>query len=390
MSIGAETFIDACVGRGYDFFTGVPCSFLTPLIDGVIGSPKLTYVGATSEGEAVGVAAGAWIAGRKTVVMCQNSGFGNIVNPLTSLNRPFRVPTLVVSTWRGQPGLEDEPQHEQMGRIITGLIECLELRWRLFPEATGDVDAVVREVTAAMEAGRLPFVLLMRQGTVAAGRTSPCPVPRTPAGTWRDARRNAGRDVFRTDALRVVLEACPRESFFVATTGMTGRELFALRDQPNNFYTVGSMGCASAIGLGLALGCRTDMDGVLVPPTVVLDGDGAALMKLGNLATIGRHRPERFVHVVLNNGVHDSTGGQATSGGVVDFAALAVACGYASGVRVDDAPGLGDALALACASPGPHLVEMTIRPGSPRGIGRPTLTPVEVIDRFRATVRGQR
>ena len=134
MTVTAARFIDACAVRGYDFFSGVPCSFVRSLINGVILSPHLRYVGASSEGEALGITAGAWMAGRKTVAICQNSGFGNMVNPLTSLNRPFSIPTLIVTTWRGQPGLNDEPQHEQMGRQLIPLIECLELPWQYFPE----------------------------------------------------------------------------------------------------------------------------------------------------------------------------------------------------------------------------------------------------------------
>src|SRR5579859_7820281 len=125
--ITADAFIAAARARGFDFFTGVPCSFLTPLINGVLSDRSLRYVGAASEGEAVAIAAGAWLAGRRTIVMCQNSGLGNAVNPLTSLNAPFRIPTLLVTTWRGQPGLADEPQHEVMGQITHDLISLMGL-----------------------------------------------------------------------------------------------------------------------------------------------------------------------------------------------------------------------------------------------------------------------
>src|SRR3954469_11016913 len=119
--ITADQFIDAAGARGFDFYTGVPCSYLTPLINGVLSSRALRYVGAASEGEAVAIAAGAWLAGRRTVVMCQNSGLGNAVNPLTSLNAAFNIPTLFITTWRGQPGVPDEPQHVLMGQITQDL-----------------------------------------------------------------------------------------------------------------------------------------------------------------------------------------------------------------------------------------------------------------------------
>jgi phosphonopyruvate decarboxylase len=382
MSVSAAAFIDACTERGYDFFAGVPCSFIRALINGVITSPRLTYVGGASEGEVLGITSGAWIAGRKTVAMCQNSGFGNMVNPLTSLNRPFGIPTLLITTWRGEPGVKDEPQHEQMGRILRPLIECLELSAHDFPEHERDIAPALDRAAGETERTRTPVVLVMRKGAVDEGAEIGDPVARPPDGVAQDRRRGAVT-LSRTDAIRIVRDAVPEQAPIIATTGMTGRELFALGDRPNQLYTVGSMGCASAIGLGLALGRRNP---AAAPPTLVLDGDGAALMKLGNLATIGHERPQRFVHVVLNNGTHDSTGGQHTAAANVDFAAVAVACGYANGTRVDDADGLAAAIAGAAGGSGPYLVEVSIKPGTPEGIGRPTLTPREVIDRFRATV----
>ena len=389
MSIPTRSFVDACARRGYDFFTGVPCSFLTPLINAVIADPALTYIGATSEGEALGVAAGAWIAGRKTVALCQNSGLGNMVNPLTSLNRPFRIPTLLLTTWRGEPGLKDEPQHEQMGRIIMPFLECLELPWRLFPEKEEEVEEIVSLAVAEAESSRRPFVLIVRRGALADGPPAPSPASAHRLGVVRDLRAGGPPRLTRTDALRAVLEACPPATAFIATTGMTGRELFVLRDQATNFYTVGSMGCASAIGLGLTLGRRPAWtSSPAAPATVVLDGDGAVLMKMGNLSSIGHYRAPGFVHVVLNNEAHDSTGGQATAASTVDFASVAASCGYASGTRVDYGPGLLEALRDALGRPGPHLIEVAIRPGSPRGIRRPTLTPEQIVDRFRRAVGG--
>ncbi len=381
MTIAAQTFIDAADARGYDFFAGVPCSFVKPLINAVIESPKLRYLGGASEGEVLGITTGAWIAGRHTVAMCQNSGFGNMVNPLTSLNRPFGVPTLLIVTWRGEPGLGDEPQHEQMGRILQPLIECLELSWQYFPDATQDVDRVIGEACEEAEATRRPVVLIMKQGTVAAGAEIPEPVTQSLDGVARD-ERTGQRQPTRLEALRAALDVFPSGAPIVATTGMTGRELFAVCDRPNHLYTVGSMGCASAIGLGIALGYRQPAP----PPVLVLDGDGAALMKLGNLSTVGRERPGRFVHVILNNGTHDSTGGQHTAGSSVDFAAIAAASGYRTCLRVDNVAGLRDGIERALSADGPHLIEVLIQPGSTPGIGRPTLTPRQVIDRFRAAV----
>src|SRR5262245_1967284 len=137
--IDANAFINAAAVRRFDFYSGVPCSFLTPLINRVASNRHITYVGATSEGEAIAIAAGAWLGGRRTVVMCQNSGLGNAVNPLTSLNWPFRIPTLLIVTWRGQPGLADEPQHALMGEITGALLDTMRIPHRAFPTLAGGV-----------------------------------------------------------------------------------------------------------------------------------------------------------------------------------------------------------------------------------------------------------
>src|SRR5215207_9898368 len=142
--ISAAAFIDQLRQLNYSQYAGVPCSFLKPFINYVIADPRSNYIGAASEGEAVGITLGAYLAGRKSVTMCQNSGLGNMVNPLTSLNYPFRVPTLLIATWRGQPGLKDEPQHEQMGQIMHQLLETLEIPWRAFPTEESEIAAVIR------------------------------------------------------------------------------------------------------------------------------------------------------------------------------------------------------------------------------------------------------
>src|SRR5215213_393728 len=154
--IEAAAFIEHLRGLGYSQFAGVPCSFFTSFVNYVIDDPRLDYIGATSEGEAVGITMGATLAGRKTATMCQNSGLGNMVNPLTSLNYPFRIPTLLIITWRGQPGVKDEPQHEQMGRIMHGLIETMEIPWRPFPTEESEIAAMMAEAEASMKERQRP------------------------------------------------------------------------------------------------------------------------------------------------------------------------------------------------------------------------------------------
>jgi phosphonopyruvate decarboxylase len=181
--------------------------------------------------------------------------------------------------------------------------------------------------------------------------------------------------------LERVLAAVPDTLPIVVTTGKAGRELFTLGDREQHLYQVGSMGCASPMGLGIALctGART----------LVLDGDGAALMKLGSMATIGAYAPRGLIHVLLDNGVHDSTGGQRTVSDGVDFAAIALACGYREAYVCDDAPGFDIAFARALAADGPTLVHARIQPGSMAKLGRPTIAPHEVAKRFRGFLAAQ-
>src|SRR5215210_1620492 len=161
--IDASDFFAEAARAGFDFYTGVPCSFLTPLINGALSSPGLAYVGAASEGEAVAIAAGAWLAGRQTVVMCQNSGLGNAVNPLTSLNAPFRIPTLFITTWRGEPGINDEPQHEVMGRITQDLLSLIGVENAPFPHRADEIAPAFLRAAAAMATTQLPFGWVMRK-----------------------------------------------------------------------------------------------------------------------------------------------------------------------------------------------------------------------------------
>jgi len=179
--IDADAFLDAAAGRGTQFYTGVPCSYLTPLINRVASRRGTPYVGAASEGEAVAIAAGAWLGGKGTAVMMQNSGLGNAVNPLTSLNHPFRIPTLLVVTWRGEPGHTDEPQHALMGRITGALLDTIEVPHGAFPQTAAEVAPALDAAAAAMAAGR-PYALVMHQGSVREDGLDEPPRPALPPG----------------------------------------------------------------------------------------------------------------------------------------------------------------------------------------------------------------
>lgn len=372
--IQADRLLAEAKARGFDFFTGVPCSFLTPIINTAISDRETSYVGAASEGEAVAIASGAWLAGKQTVVMCQNSGLGNTVNPLTSLNHPFQIPTLMFVTWRGQPGLGDEPQHELMGQITDVLIRDIGIGCTHLPDEEGAVVTALDAAQTAMQETNLPYAFIVAKGTVADADLDQVELVAPPIGDYTDLQKGGTRGT-RYQTLERIVANAPTQAAIIATTGKCGRELFTIEDRDQHLYQVGSMGCASAMGLGVALNVDR--------PVVVLDGDGAALMKMGSLATIGAQAPKNLVHIILDNGVHDSTGGQATVSPIVDFARVALACGYRTGTVIDDLEGFDRAFSAAMTSDGPHLVHARIAPGSLSKLGRPTVKPPEVARRFK-------
>jgi phosphonopyruvate decarboxylase len=376
--IEARHFVEAARERGFEWWAGVPCSFLTPFINYVLQDPSLRYVSMANEGDAVALVAGATLGGRRGVSMMQNSGLGNAVSPLTSLTWTFKLPQLLIVTWRAQPGVHDEPQHALMGPITPGMLETMEIPWELFPSETSAIGPALERAVAHMDSTGRPYALVMQKGTVAPYALKAREgAPARPRGEvmLEPLRLAPSSRASRQDALREVIARTPVGSTAVlATTGFCGRELYAIEDRPNQLYMVGSMGCVTPLALGLAL-ARPDLR------VVALDGDGAALMRLGAFATVGAYGPRNLLHLLLDNGVHDSTGGQATVSAGVSFAEIAAACGYASSLETDDVSRIGAWLGEPPAD-GPKFVRLFTRPGSPDGLPRPSVTPIDVRTRL--------
>jgi phosphonopyruvate decarboxylase len=380
VSLAPARVFEELSALGVESFAGVPCSQLDGLLR--LASRDARYVAASSEGEAVAVAAGAWLGGQLGCVLMQNSGLGNAVNPLTSLACTFGLPLLLVVSHRGHDG-QDAPQHELMGRITQPLLELLELPWRPLPAEPEAADETLAwAVTEALERSR-PAALVVAPGTFA--HDEPCDAPTSQHGA--DARAAdptptesvehtpTGSLPARMDALRALVDALPTDTLVVATTGMSSRELAHVEDRWSHFGMVGSMGCAPGLGLGLARarpGRRV----------VVVDGDGALLMKLGSLATVAHHAPANLTHVVLDNGCYESTGGQPCPTSRVDFVGLARAAGYAEARALPHAEALGNALRDTAAK-GPRLLHLSIA-GGRAGVGRVPRSPLQVRDAFRA------
>jgi phosphonopyruvate decarboxylase len=375
--ISAGRFIDSARQHGFTLYTGVPCSYLKPFINYVIDASELRYIGAANEGDAVAIAAGAELGGVRSVVMFQNSGLGNAVNPLTSLTWTFRIPVLLIATLRGEPGGEpDEPQHELMGQVTTRMLELMEIPWAYFPADEAEIDGVLERALAHMDREARPYALVMRKGSVRKTDLRSAPDTRP-----RAAYRGVAAQPYcqREDMLRAVQELVSPDDILIATTGYTGRELYACEDRPNQLYMVGSMGCATSLGLGLAVACPDRR-------VIVLDGDGAALMRPGGMATVGYERPPHLTHLLIDNGIHESTGGQSTVSQSIDFPTLAAACGY---------PRVGVAATPAQLSayfqpppPGLTFVHVPVFPGIASDLPRPSIRPHQVASRLRAHLAG--
>ncbi len=380
--IEARDFIEAARERGFGWYAGVPCSYLTPFINYVVQDPSLRYLSMANEGDAVALIAGATLGNGGApcgVAMMQNSGLGNAVSPLTSLTWTFRLPLLLIVTWRGQPGVADEPQHALMGPITPAMLTTMEIPWELFPAERSGLGAALDRARAHFRESGRPYALVMPKGCVApyALEAEARPAHRAaPTGAVLERHRHAPEArSSRRAALQAVVAHTPLASTVVlAATGFCGRELYALADRPNQLYMVGSMGCVAPLALGLAL-ARPDLT------VVALDGDGAALMRLGAFATVGAYGPPNLRHLLLDNGVHDSTGGQATVSPSVSFAEIAAACGYASALETDDVARIADWLRAPAIS-GPGFARLLIRPGTPHDLPRPSMSPVDVKQRL--------
>lgn len=335
--INADQFCDELFNRNIAFVAGVPCSCFSGPIERLTG--KGCYVPAANEGAALALAAGAAVAGARSAVIAQNSGLGNLINPLTSLHMTYAIPVVVFMSLRGWPDpRRDEPQHAVMGTSTHRLLDAIDVaHWTLGQDATSMID-VLDAAEQELAAGR-PAFILVEKGAVETYRSE-------------SSQRDSGL-LTRAQALATLM---PRLAGLpvVSTTGYTSRELFANGDAATHFYMQGSMGHASSFGLGLALAAPTN------PTVVILDGDGAALMHLGTLSTIGAQAPLALLHVIFDNHSYESTGAQSTTSATTDFAALACAAGYASAQTCHTAGDIEAAIAAALTQPGPHLVVIPV------------------------------
>lgn len=363
--LSPKIFIESLAAKGIDFFAGVPdsllknvCAFISDTLD------DRHNIIAANEGAAVGLAAGHYLAtGHIPCVYMQNSGEGNAINPLASLTdkEVYGIPVLLVIGWRGEPGVHDEPQHVKQGKITLPLLDAMGIRHEILSqdetEFRSQLDGAVRHMSETGEA----FAFIVRKNTF-----EPYTLQRHEVNEY---------PLSREEAIQKVAAGLSAKDVIVSTTGMISRELFEYRTaqgqgHERDFLTVGSMGHASQIALGIALE-KTDRR------VWCFDGDGAALMHLGSVAIIADKAPENFVHVIFNNGAHDSVGGQPTVGLKVNLAGIAKAAGYKDAVSVTTAEDLGSTLKVLKTMRGPVLLEVRVHRGNRKDLGRPTTTPIQ-------------
>lgn len=313
--VSVKTFVEALRESGVSFFTGVPDSLQKSFCAYLTDNCAERHVIAANEGGAVGLAAGYYLAtGSPALVYMQNSGQGNAVNPLASLADPdvYSIPMVLLIGWRGEPGAKDEPQHVKQGKVTISLFGTLGVPTEVLPDDDVAAADMARKMVEKAKAGSRPVALVVRRGLFAEYKL-----------------QNKKPDIAalpREQAIEDILKSLPAGAVVVSTTGMISREVYETRERlgqnhSRDFLTVGSMGHAIMIALGIA---RAQPD----RKVYCLDGDGASIMHMGNMAIAGQSGCGNLTHIVFNNAAHDSVGGQPTVGGAIDLTAIAVACGY--------------------------------------------------------------
>ncbi|MBM4127672.1 MAG: phosphonopyruvate decarboxylase [Nitrospira sp.] len=368
--LNPQEFVDCLKKNGVNFFTGVPDSLLKELCSCIAHTSRLgEHVIAANEGGAVALALGYHLATRNIpLVYLQNSGLGNVVNPLLSLvdEEVYSVPMLFVIGWRGEPGVHDEPQHKKQGRVMVPMLEAMEIPYAVVGADPDIAETIVKDAVAHVRKTSGPFALVIKKG-IFSGYTASRPM-------------KTEFPLSREEAIQQVIDVLEERDVVVSTTGMPSREVYEYRTKrgvghQRDFLTVGGMGHASQIALGIAL---------QKPERSVycLDGDGALLMHMGGLALVGTLKPNNYKHIVLNNGAHDSVGGQPTVALDIDILDIARAAGYQRVARARTESELQSCLQDLTCSPGPSLLEIQVRCGSRKDLGRPETTPIQNKDAF--------
>ena len=362
--ISPKFFIDELDRYGIDYFAGVPDSLLKSICGYIADNMDARHnIITANEGAAVALAAGYHLAtGKVGVVYMQNSGEGNAINPLASLvdKEVYNIPILLLIGWRGCPGVQDEPQHVKQGKVTTGLLNIMGVNYDVLSKEENKAAKQILKAVEAVKRNEV-YALIIEKDTFN-------------AYTLQNVERN-NFTMSREEAIQTVVAALGEADTIISTTGMISRELFEYRTAMNqgherDFLTVGAMGHASQIALGIALE-KQDRK------VWCFDGDGASIMHMGSMAIVANKAPQNYVHVVFNNGAHDSVGGQPTVGLKIDIPAIAKAMGYKHVYDVDTKEGLQELIGEIKVQEGPIFLQACVKQGNRKDLGRPTTTPIQ-------------
>ena len=356
---------------GADFYTGIPDSQLKALCNYLMneyGTDPEHHVIAANEGNCTALAAGYHLAtGKIPVVYMQNSGEGNIINPVASLmnDKVYGIPCIFIVGWRGEPGIHDEPQHIYQGGVTVKLLEDMDIRTFVISKETTEDEVASKMVEF--------------KGILAQGKQVAFIVRKGALEFDGNVKYANDKTMLREEIVRHIT-AISGEDMIVSTTGKASRELFEIREanhqtHATDFLTVGSMGHSSSIALGIAF---------QKPKTKIwiIDGDGAVLMHMGSMAVMGANAPKNIVHVVINNSAHETVGGMPTVAGKIDVVKIAEGCGYPNAVSVDNFENLDKALTEAKDKNELSLIEVKCSIGAREDLGRPTTTAKENKENF--------
>lgn len=358
-------FYDLLMNNGTDFFAGVPDSLLKNFCAYVTdNAPAEKHIISANEGSATALATGYHLAtGKIPMIYMQNSGEGNMVNPLLSIADPdvYSIPMLIVIGWRGEPGVHDEPQHVKQGKVTCELLDAMKVPYEVLSENEADLPAQFEKAYSYIRENNAQYAFVIRKGTFDDYKL----VNNIPV----DGKMT------REEAIEKIMLSADESTAFVSTTGMASRELYELRDKhgmshEKDFLTVGGMGHASQIALSIAMQKKDRQ-------VYCIDGDGASIMQMGGMATIGTRAPSNMIHFVLNNGAHDSVGGQPTVGRQIDLCAIAAGCGYENVLKVETPEELDAALNDSESKSKLTFVEVLVTKGARKDLGRPKSTPKE-------------
>jgi phosphonopyruvate decarboxylase len=364
--ISPENFYSILTKHGINFFAGVPDSLLKSICGYIADHvPQHNNIIAANEGNAVALACGFHMAtGQLPMVYMQNSGIGNATNPLLSLadRTVYGIPLVILVGWRGEPGKKDEPQHKRQGATTLGLLDAMGITHEILGDSCQEADRTIERLARHARKHNEPVVIVVRKGTFS-------------KYSMKHRKHTIETILTREDAIKTVTAGIDSNAVVISTTGKISRELFEFRESCNqshqqDFLTVGSMGHANQIALGIALS-KSNKD------VYCFDGDGAILMHTGGLGIIGQFSPPNFKHILFNNGAHESVGGQPTVGFDVDFGLIAKGFGYKGYFRASTRKELEEYIHCVKECTGPVLLEVRVTAESRSDLGRPTLSPVD-------------